>query len=97
MVAGSESSKFRACGSNIYDPNSTGIHNLYFSNTGLENTGMVQITKENSFAFNPVQTTSEVSFGSARFDLSKYNGIFGASDTVHPLSIRGYMLIRYAA
>lgn len=57
---------------------------------------MVQITKENSIAFNPVQTSSAVAFGSARFDLSKYNGIFGASDTVQPKTLRGYALIRYS-
>lgn len=60
----------------------------------MENTGMVQITKENSLAFNPVQTSTAVSFGTARFDLSKYTSIFGASDTTQPKSLRALCLIR---
>ena len=97
MVAGSESSKFRACGSNIYDPNIEGnlqtINGWIFSDTygaiskigGVDTTNIVQLR---------AQETRPKSPGVA-FSAQASNGIYGSASTVQPAGLFVQCLIRY--
>lgn len=95
MVAGSESSKFRACGSNIYDPNNTALHNLYYFKGGnYIQDGAAQIEFVNHNAFNLLSTKDDPAFGIVRFDASRCSSLYGASTTVQPKTMRALCLIR---
>mgnify|MGYP001667017216 CR=1 FL=1 len=97
MLAGSESSKFRACGSNIYDPNSRGtLPWMSATTTDSTNIGSGSIrwakgdTTKGSIKKDAMGTMYD-----PRIDLSWSNSIFGASETVQTASLRGYWLIRF--
>ena len=96
MVAGSESSKFRACGNNIYDPNSTSIHNLYYYNDGPEIQGGAAIVRHSNYtAFDPKTTTTKASFGVVNFDLSRSSSLYKSNlNEVRVNALFGMSLIR---
>lgn len=103
MVAGSESSKFRACGSNIYDPNITG--NL----KGLRRLDLIREsdTRSNALRWEYNETdpnlhdlaetkqagTIQINFDPT-LDASRQNPIYGCSNSVQVDSIYGLYLIR---
>ena len=97
MVAGSESSKFRACGSNIYDPNSRGGTAYLHATQSTNGIGCVGWDITNgpnilSVFTDPNRTAS----ANLNVNLQNGNAIYGASDTVQPKTLRSYFLIRYA-
>lgn len=95
MVAGSESSKFRACGSNIYDPNiPVGNVPVISWNQGGPHYPFKLISRYSDF----VQTTSAQTYWQNTqigLDLASANAVYGGADTVQTASIRGSMLIRF--
>ena len=94
MLAGSESSKFRACGSNIYDPNNWGAFTVRYGFLSIANGGFVVDSQ--------VPTNVDASpTGGDKYEVANYsaqrcNEIYGASDTVQPAGLYVQMLIRYA-
>jgi hypothetical protein len=93
MVAGSESSKFRACGSNIYDPNITGFSNIagYFDPLTAAGGALSASTR---WTFTIMREPGTAS-GIVNFNAAGSNPIYGASTTNQPAAIRGYWLIRF--
>ena len=75
MVAGSESSKFRACGSNIYDPNITGYFTFiathdkraasggacFYARNDTNNQGVVSTSTSGDWKADPSLDASRVS------------------------------------
>ena len=99
MVAGSESSKFRACGSNIYDPNIkswlTAANGYFFAGnaTGaFSSVGYMSKKTANNYAEN-----SSVDYGYGGFNLNAetFNPLYGNSSTVQPAGLYGMFLIRF--
>lgn len=95
MVAGSESSKFRACGSNIYDPNTTGIaaHTFYLNaQDDFEGVFNGTDTSVENWGFN-AGTVSRI-WTRLRFNLSDGNSIYKNISTVQPAGIYGLLLLK---
>ena len=97
MLAGSESSKFRACGSNIYDPNILGtVSGIKFqkadpSTGAFEGDGIQFVEGINNS--NPSQNQM-YSWSRPNFSATRSSSIYGNSSTVHPDSLRFLALIR---
>lgn len=91
MVAGSESSKFRACGSNIYDPNIVGAQgSLYPGSTDPVESGVMKFWRNANWKLpalvstnpgEPVGVTIDASRGSSLYQDNltevRVNGLFG--------------------
>ena len=71
MVAGSESSKFRACGSNIYDPNIVGDFIAFSSGTGS-----FYETSENKGNTMPSTSLDTPRHNRLRFDASRSSALY---------------------
>lgn len=93
MLAGSESSKFRACGNKNYVPNSWGAFTVKY---GFLSTANGSFAVESQVATN----VSASSSGGDKYEVANYsaqrgNSIYGASTTVQVSAVFGQYLIRY--
>lgn len=90
MVAGSESSKFRACGSNIYDPNiegfADGVFNFQTTSGALSHDNLGDHSQE---------VKAMNGYHKINLDASLSSSVYGASSTVQPAGLFAQCLIRY--
>lgn len=93
MVAGSESSKFRACGSNIYDPNIDGAFEAaYYTDQLKVRKAFHRGMDLNGHALSGTDRSSI----SMEFNAADSNPIYSPEyDTVQPKSLRFLCLIRF--
>ena len=94
MVAGSESSKFRACGSNIYDPNNNGSFSyLYTTNAGWTG-GFQNLNGGTDIGWTASGSVAPIYNLTLGFNASWSNPIYGASNTNQPAAIRVLSLVK---
>lgn len=97
MVAGSESSKFRACGSNIYDPNiPVGSLPVISYNHKDPELPFKVLSRYGDYVTTDQITSRYWQNTQVGFDLQASNPIYGASNTVQPKGLFVQCLIRYS-
>ena len=91
MVAGSESSKFRACGSNIYDPNISFLAGTFLMGSKIWAEG-ISINYQQQINFSSGEVSGN--FVDYRLNSTAINSVYGASDTNQPEAVRVLSLVK---
>lgn len=90
MLAGSESSKFRACGSNIYDPNIYGGSNVVgYASPNVDVLGTGAFSAMTRWVSSLQISTDGTNASSIQFDAGNSNHLYGLSGTVHQQEFMG--------
>ena len=92
MLAGSESSKFRACSSNIYDPNIAGALGGIVNSVAGANQGALEIQRVNSITLQA--TAGGFGGGTLSLNASKISSLYQAIDEVRVNALFGLNLIK---